>query len=348
MSWSFDTWTEFLVPGASAPEWKAVHTHWVNNATVEGPRDRNSFGTSVGVATEPKNDIIVMAGPSWLWNEVGDQTAVSFSRNACNQPNQALSAKPWIEQLCENNYWSPAQHWGCPGTGAGTRSLGLSLAPETRVDHRERTVRGSVTLTNARTEPLRGRLTLELVADRPETKDIADRILASQPFEAELAPRRELALPFDFRLTEPVRPGESLSLRVYDGKETLAVVELAATSAIRLETDREKDLQLGVEGVLSVSVRNGSRWPVQRIEVSVDGPSQVRVTPPAEHGRAQLAPGEAYTFRFSVVGVAPLDAGSLIVSVATADGGAEQRRVPVRVRGAAGSPAPPLPSLRRR
>jgi hypothetical protein len=346
MDWSFDTWTEFLAPGAAAPEWRAVHTHWPSNSTVEGPLPRNAFGTTVGVAKERSNDIVLMAGPGWAWNEVNKQTAVTIARNSCGQPNQFLSARPWVEDLCENNYWNPAQHWGCPGTG--TRSLSLSLGGDVRMDHRARTATGSVTVTNGRAERLRGRFTLRLVARRPEIKSLQGRILDSRPLDLSLAPGRGRRERFAFHLSEPVRPGELLSLHLTEGEHVRATVAVPLQSAIAVEADREQDLALDGQGELAVTLSNVSSRPVHAIEVRVQGPPQVRVATKESYHREVLAPGESDTIRFVVAGIAPLDAGALTISVATADGGAVEHLVPVRVRGTDLPRDPLRPRLERR
>lgn len=334
MNWSFDTWTEFLVPGSSGPEWKVVHNHWLNIADIQGPMDRNPFGHNVGVATKTTDDIIVMAGPNWVWSDLnsGSNPAVTFTRQGCGEPSQQLNAKPWVMELCEAGYWNPDTHWSCPG-GMGASSLRITLGPDVRTDYRRRIVSGSIVVINDLREPARGRYALEFAADVPETKVFPDRVIAKRELTLSVAAGTRHSLRFEFPLREDLQPGETLHLRLMYGEKVLSSIELPDTAAVVIEAERAKDLRLGVEDSLELTVRNRSQAPVHGIQVRLVAPRQVRVRT-AEQTRETLAPGEAMRLRFPLTGIAPLEAGALIVTVKTSDGGAVKYRVPFRVRGA--------------
>jgi hypothetical protein len=336
--WGFDTFTEFLVPGATAPEWKVVHTHWPNNATVVGLSDRTNFGNTVGVAKKSANDIVFMAGPGWVWNEVNDTEVVSFGRQACGEPNQSLNKKGWVEELCEAGYWAPTTHWACGG-GTGTSSYGLSISRDPTVDFRRRSVSGEVTIQNKSGRRRSGRFRLELLADVPETKVFGDRVLGRREITLRLPPRGSATERFEFPLREGLRPGETLHLRLSSGNKALAAVEIPFEPPLRIETEREKTLRVGAAAELVVRVLNRTSYAVERVELTVDAPAEIEAGLVRGEG-APLGPGQPATFRVTLKGKAPLDAGGLVLT-ATSDAGGARLRIPVRVVGpSAGAEAP--------
>lgn len=344
--WGFDTWTEFLVAGATAPEWKVVHTHWPSNAIIEGPSDRTNFGNTIGVAGKTANDIVFMAGTGWVWSEVNDTTVVNFTRQGCGEPNQSLTKKGWVEELCEAGYWAPTTHWACSG-GVGTSSMGLSVGRDLRIDLRRRTVSGELKIDSG-PDRLRDRYYLELVADVPETKVFGDRALGRRETSLRLAPGASTTVRFAFEFREGLRPGETLHLRLVKGDKALATVELPFEPPIRIDTEREKTLRTGVPGELVVTVRNQAPYALGRVNVSVEAPRQIEVGPVRRDESPSLEPGRSATFRFTLRGIAPLEAAGLVIT-ATSDAGGARLRIPVRVLGpTAAEPPRPVAWPRRR
>jgi len=344
--WGFDTWTEFLVAGATAPEWKVVHTHWEDNAVIAGPSDRTTFGNNVFVAGKTANDIVLMAGTGWVWNEVNHTSVVTFGRQGCGEPHQGLNKKGWVDELCEAGYWAPNTHWACSG-GTGTSSSSLTIAREPSVDLRRRTVSGEVTIKSG-AEPLRDRHYLELVADVPETKVFGDRVLGRREVSLRLAPGASTTVRFAFEFREGLRPGETLHLRLVKGEEAVASVEVPFRSPLRIDTEREKTLRTGVPGELVVTVRNLAPYALGRVNVTLESPRQIQVGPVRRDPGTSLEPGRSATFRFTVKGIAPIDAVGLVIA-ATSDAGGARLRLPVRVLGpTAAEPPRPVAWPRRR
>ena len=125
-TWTFDTWVEFLGPSDGGVEWMVLHPH----ENVSKPTSRRQFGTSNSVAVEGFNDVILMAGANWKWNEASDRNNdVSYSRNECKQPEANITKKSWVKELCESGYWK-RNHWDCSMTRRG----GLRAADGFRFD----------------------------------------------------------------------------------------------------------------------------------------------------------------------------------------------------------------------
>jgi hypothetical protein len=89
---------EFLADHDGSREWRALHPHELPGMTAES---RRTFGTTRAVATKHFNDIIVMAGETWVSGEIGDGGVdVSYGRNECLEPSQVLIKAAWIDELC--------------------------------------------------------------------------------------------------------------------------------------------------------------------------------------------------------------------------------------------------------
>jgi hypothetical protein len=234
--------------------------------------------------------------------------------------------------LCEAGYWNNDTHWSCAG-GTGTHSLRITLGSDVRTDYRRRVVSGSIGVMNDLRDRAQGSYTLELVADVPETKVFPDRVIASRELPLSLAAKTRRSVRFEFPLRENLQPGETLHLRLVYGDRVLSSVELPDTAAVMIEAERAKDLRLDAEDSLALTVRNRSRAQVRGVEVRLQAPPQVQVRA-AQQSRETLAPGEAMRLRFPLTGIAPIEAGALILTVKTIDGGAVKYRVPFRVRAA--------------
>jgi len=340
--WGFDTWTEFLVPEAGGPQWKVVHSHWPQSGHIEGPMDRNPFGHSIGVATKSSNDIILMAGPGWVWTDLNSSSnpAITFGRQACGEPNQQLSSKAWIEELCEAGYWNNDTHWSCPAGGTGTRSLNITLGRGSSADHRRRAASGSITIRNDLGRPLSGRFQWRLAVDVPETKVFPDRVIQTTQVQISLAPRATRTIPFTFSLGDGLQPGETLHLQLVSGEQVLRSIEVPSLAYLAVESVGPKDLRLDVADAVVVTLSNRSRNLVRGIRVHVQGPSQVQLPLEIEGVRSILEPGEAITLRIPITGIAPLEAGALEVLVRSMDGGAIKHRISLRVQPEAQPQAP--------
>lgn len=333
IGWGFDTWTEFLVPGTGGPEWNVVHSHWQTSGHVEGPMSRNPFGHNIGVAQKSVNDIIIMAGPNWVWTDLnGSNPAVTYGRQACGEPNQQLNAKAWVEELCEAGYWNSDTHWSCPAGAAGTRSMSLTLSPTSRADYRLRRVNGSASISNDTARALPGRLQWRLVVDIPETKVFPDRVIGRSELRVSVPPYTARNVSFQFPLGDQLQPGETLYLQLVAGDQVLSAVEVPSQADIVVEGDRAMDLRLDAADTLVVTLRNRTHVPIRGIRVQVKGPRQVQLPREIQGVRTALKPDEAMTLRVPIVGVAPLDVGELDVLVRSQDGGSVKHRIPLRVQ----------------
>ena len=177
-NWTFDTWTEMLIPSGGKPQWLIIHPHEFPGMS---PEARNTFGTTRSVAKKSFNDLVMMANESWVWSEVSDGNPdVTYDRNACQEPNERhLSASAWLDDLCEGqgDYWSPSNHWACPASSAHTSSIRVDWHPRAERFELGGRLEGTLTVINRTSRPLRGSLLVEAVSDLDESKAFPDEVL---------------------------------------------------------------------------------------------------------------------------------------------------------------------------
>ncbi len=334
-SWTFDTWTEFLVPSGESAEWLVLHPHEYPNMSAE---TRAVFGTSRSVATKSFNDLVVMADETWVWSQASDlSTDISWSRNACSEPKQALSKKNWIEELCQV-YWNP-NHWACGSSSASADgpSGGSSnpLRATWDVDRGDlaygRTVSGSVAIDNASTEFEEGELAVELVTDLLESKAFPDEVLASRPAYVKLEPGATESRSFEFRLPPTLQAGHYLYLRTRLGEENLSIEPLDAANYVDVELQIPESMRVGDSINLAIVVANRTKQVLEEIAVSISAPFAITLGESAALRRPTLQPGETWTIDVEGSVVAPITAGSVMVRVDSANGGWAEALVPFSV-----------------
>jgi hypothetical protein len=321
-NWTFDTWTEMLIPSGGKPQWLIIHPHEFPGM---GPEARNTFGTTRGVAKKSFNDLVMMANENWVWNEVADGNPdVTYDRNECAEPQERhLSAAAWLDDLCEGkgDYWSPSNHWACPSS---------AHASSIRVDWRPRLERlepggrleGTLTVANPTRRSLRAFLVVEIVSDLDESKAFPDEVLQRVAVKSlRLAPGGRTSVPVAVDLPRTVPRGQHLYLRATLGRQTVLVQPLAVaptlTVRLAIRGDRQRDGEILAVG----SVANVSAYAVERIEATLDLPPGLRVVSRPDVGAFTLNPGENRELTWRLTAIAPLEAGSLVLTAAsTVDG----------------------------
>jgi hypothetical protein len=329
--WTFDTWVEFLSQHEGALEWRVFHPHQYPNMTAES---RRTFGTTRHVATKHFNDIVVMAGETWVSGQVGDSNAdISYGRNECLEPSQILVKAAWIDELCEAGYWTQT-HWDCAGVHTSALApAGLNLDDgELRFGG---VLNGTLHLENRGAEALPGPVWVELIGSRPEVKRLAETTYAEVRLEAALAPGESVDLPIQLGLPVTLPPGQSLLLRVTMGPVeaslSAAVQQLSLPVGIEAELEWEaRSLVIGQTSTARLVVRNVSDGIVRDVTVDLTVPFAIRKEEtPRRLG--DLEPGDERAVEWTMRIVAPIDSGVLHVPVATGNNGSVLIRRPFRV-----------------
>lgn len=326
-NWTFDTWVEFLADHGGV-EWRVFHPHQYKNMQ---PEPRGIFGQTRNVATKSFNDIIVMANESWVLAQLDDGSDdVSYGRQSCGEPNQAINKAGWIDELCEAGYWAQT-HWDCAGIrtrsftpGNGFRLLEGELTFGGRLS-------GTVDLVNNMEDREFGQLVVELVTSRLESKAFAEAVLDVVEFPVAIDLGETVVLPFDFALPPTLPPGRELYLRAKFNERTAAILSLRLQSPLRGMVDMPLIWQEGEECPILVRLQNVGDAALRAVDVKIEAPyalSLERQRPVCLDG---LAPREEREVAFMARAVAGLPSGSLHVAIATANGGGLLLRQPFRV-----------------
>jgi hypothetical protein len=333
-NWTFDTWVEFLADNGGI-EWRIFHPHEYPNMT---PETRGVFGLR-GVANKGFNDIIVMANESWILAQLDDGTNdVSYGREPCGEPNQAITKTGWIDELCEAGYWAQP-HWDCAGVrtrsfsplGSGFRLYASELTFGGRLA-------GTVNLVNNIEEREFGRLTVELVTSRLESKTFTEEALHVVELPVALDPRETVMLPFDFDLPQTLAPGRELYLRATLNQRTAALMPVVVQSSLRGQVDMQTVWHVDEEGPIRVVLHNVGTAPLRAVNVEFEAPYALGVERRRPVRVDELQPGEEREVTATARAIAGLPSGSLHISIATANGGGLMLRQPFRVE----EPAAPI------
>jgi hypothetical protein len=344
INWGFDTWMEFLASHDGTTAWRALHPHQYPDMM---PEDRRTFGTTRGVATNETDDIIIMANEAWGSAALDDGTAdVSYGRNECGQPNQALNMAPWITELCED-YWGRS-HWDC--TGVSTRSLVGSRGFRLTTGRPEfgGMLAGSLRVENPTSRRLFGRLAIELITHRMQDKGFTSRPYEQTSLDIELDPRNDTTAQFRFKLPRTIPAGTELYLRARLDSQTIALQPVRLAPVISGILDVPAQLAEGAEHVVTAVLRNESPVDIVNITLRVATPFALAISAPTRTIE-KLRPHESVQLTWQAHAIAPLTSGTLKVLVDAPLGGGVVLRQPFKV--AAKAPPPPVApaiSLRRK
>jgi hypothetical protein len=330
-NWTFDTWVEFLAEHAGKTEWRIFHPHEYPNMQ---PEDRATFGLR-GVSNRSFNDLIVMANEIWVAGQLDDGTNdVSYTRNQCQAPIQQITASPWIGELCESGYWSPA-HWDCMGVRPrslvaerGFRFTGRELEFGGRIE-------GTVEITNPTDDRLFGRLVVELVSHRLESKTFVERSYGSIEMAAAVDPGENRTIAFALPLPETLAAQLQLYLRARLDERTIALHEVHVPSRIACEVIVPGVFREGEHADIRAAIRNTSDIGLRNVDVRLMTPFALPVADRASRHLELLRPYESIEVVWSAQAAAPLASGSLHLAVDTSNGGGLMRRIPFRISGLA-------------
>jgi hypothetical protein len=329
-NWTFDTWVEFLASHAGATDWRIFHPHEYPKML---PESRATFGSTRGVATKAFNDVIVMANESWVAAQLDDGTNdVSYGRNNCQEPNQALTMASWVGELCEAGYFT-APHWDCGGVQP------RSLQPGNGFRFREGELvfggllEGTVHVINRATERTFGRLVVELVSHLPESKAFTEESFGAVAISIVLESNGTFEAPFRFNLPRTAKPGRELYLRARLDERTAALAEVRIRPRIECRVDLPREIREADEVRVRAVIRNTTAEPVRMIDVDLIAPFVLDVEQRSPRRFEGLAPYEEREIWWTARAVAALDSGSLRVAVSTADGGGVVARRPFAVVG---------------
>jgi hypothetical protein len=313
--WTFDTWTEFLVPTSSGTEWLVLHPH---EYPTMNPMRRNNFGGQP-VATESFNDIIVFADTNWNWSETGDQaTDASYKRNPCSEPEEHISKKNWVYEICEE-YWAPKTHWGCGTTSsaAAVGAISLNLGDFAL----GRTFSGIFTLDNRDPQALTGELAMELAFDLPESKQFPDSIVHTDTSALDVPSRGRVERSFRFDVPKTAPVGMDFVVRARMGDRVFAVQWLQPENLIDVGVEFSEPTRVGVTRRIDVVVRNRSKRVLTDVFVTARAPLTVFLSKESPIRISALQPSEEDTLHIDARFLAPEESGAIVVDVGSADGG---------------------------
>lgn len=342
--WGFDTWIEFLASTNGGSEWMILHPHeYPNDASASRP----DFGKK-GVASNDGRDLIIMANENWVSNEASDGSVdVSFNRNECNQPNQQITAKPWVDHICEQGYWEQP-HWDCTGVTPYSIRIPLGFRLEgSRLRFGGELV-GTVTLRSDSRALLAERVTVELFSHRLESKALVNETFDAVSHQLVLEPKREITLPFRLQLPGKLTPGYELYLRARVSERTLLLQPIHLPIFVESEIRMPRELTVGQNFVVTTVVRNITHEVVNGISLALSVPYAINLhrrqserMPQAEElairstrlmARIEsLPPGGEKVVEWAAQALASLEAGTVRLELSSENGGSNMSMIPVRV-----------------
>jgi hypothetical protein len=328
INWGYDTWVEFLASHADVTDWRVFHPHEFPN---EPARSRQDFGNKP-VAAKLANDIIIMAGETWPSGEIddADDNDVSYTRNACGEPNQALTKAPWVVELCEAGYWTKP-HWDCSDVRTNTLTTGTGFHFASEPLRFGDNTAGTIEITNEGPDAATGTLFVDLIGHRAEIKAFPQLIYAETRDEIALPPGESRTFAFELRIPATLPPGVELLLRARVDDRTLVLTPLDVPVGLTAEIDWTATIQVGDRVRLTASIRNTSSQVVSEVTVDIDMPFALASHERTQHNLGSMQPGETRTHSWLLHAQTPLDSGSLHISVASDNGGALLLRKPFRI-----------------
>jgi hypothetical protein len=334
-NWTFDTWVEFLAPHDGVIEWRIIHPHQYKGMQ---PESRGTFGSTRSVAQEISNDLIVMANENWILGQLDDgSNDVTYGRNNCNEPNQQISKANWIDELCEQGYWTKP-HWNCQGIpsyglraslnardGFRTHDLKLTL-------NKNNEITGTIDVVNPFRERRSGNFAIELVAYSPMSSKFPETSFGKIEVPIILAPGEPLTVPFNFRLPETLAPEKELVLWSHLDEHTIALQEVQIPPRMSYEVILPEHYAVGEEGTIRAVLSNTSSESVRNVDVEIMVPYALQVE--QIHQRfEEIKPNESQEVSWPVRAIAQLRSGSIHISAASANGGSVISRHPFTVAG---------------
>lgn len=316
-NWTFDTWVEFMAPHGGSLEWLVLHPHEYPNMQ---PESRGIFGSTRGVATKGFNDVIVMANENWVMSLLDDGTNdVTYSRNACQEPEEHLIAATWIDELCEQGYWN-VPHWDCaeisprsfmPGTGFRFYEYELTFGG---------LLAGTVNVINRTNERRFGFLTVELISHLPESKNFIETSFGAVTAPATLDQGESLTVPFELRLPETLAPGRELFIWAHLDGRTVALHEVRIPPRLSCEVTSPAHFNVGDQVTIRAVITNNTQEPVRSIDVELRVPYALQTERISQHFD-EIKPHETREVSWPVWAIAPLRSGSLHVILSSLTGG---------------------------
>jgi hypothetical protein len=338
-NWHYDTWTEFLVPAPGGSEWKVFHPHQYPN---QGPWSRQGFGTdpNLNVAQWQADDLIIMANENW---SLTPEAAIWFIRNTCGRPEQIVTKKEWIDELCEK-YWEKP-HWDCGEHGLEppvvSRDGYRLVDPELVFGE---ALSGSFSAMNRGDVSVAGELAIELVSHFSRSKGFPEETFDVVSTEVTLDAGQDVSVPFELRIPSTLRAGRSLYLRAQFGGRTLALRPVPVPSAIETELHLPRELHTGDRFEINATVRNVSDRTVRTTEFMLEVPYAIRAEGVGKQPTQDLAPRAQRSYTWTAEAIAPMEAGIVELAVTGREGGSSLSTILVTVAGTRSTrTARPLP-----
>jgi hypothetical protein len=271
-NWNFDTWVEVRLKGPHGERWYALHSHQKSGAP-KGPIPRSLAGIDWGEASRMKNDMIIMAGETWLASELNDsEPEVSYNWNTpCKRPSKSLNAKHWIENLTDDqldSYWSKP-FWECSPNYVTPISVTLVSGQFLAGDM----LSGTVEIHTSSQRLVMGELSLLLAESKIDSKVFADRLHSILTREIRLSrgERERLSIPFQVRLPSTIcADDEIMVVANFGDARVIAYVNIAPS--FDLEPNIPSTVEVGETFLLQIKVTNRLDRPLTGVILELDLP----------------------------------------------------------------------------
>jgi len=316
-SWNFDTWTEARIKSPSkAEDWYVAHPH--EYPTMDA-QPRSIFGANQGVATKQADDLIIMAGASWVNTEVSDNNAdVRFGYNTpCHEPDRNFSyVASWLENL-SFPYWG-RQHWEC----SPPKSDPIRIMLDREVYHVGDEVRVEVSVENMAEATLAGTVEITIVENDLTAKKFPSRTLHSTREEVRLPAGASQLFKTAFKLPGDVFADHEylVVVRMPDQKKLYATRPFKVLPLFSTYVEAPRQVPPGSRFAAVLTITNGAQVPLRNVTASLLLPIGIAgVVKPLRI--EQIAPGESVTARWALQSGSPNYVLQFVFEVTSENGG---------------------------
>jgi hypothetical protein len=290
------------------------------------------------VASKAANDVVVMADQTWPLNvSTFDNPVVEFGYNTpCQEPDQGLTAKPWVQHLCQTNptggaYWGKG-HWECSPPQGSDITIQLDRADYFAGD----TMYITVTIYNSGNVPLVDSADIAIAIDRALTMQFPDARLDIAGKEITVQPYQSVDLVLEYKLPGDLSSTDSHLLMVQVGSQR-ALLPFRVTPWYEAQWVVPAEVRTDQPFQAQLIITNTSARAIEIIFVELKAPYGVEIAEGDPTWRTGvLHPGAQALLDWRLVARTPNALAVLAADITSWNGGASRASQDIDILASAG------------
>lgn len=320
MSWTFDTWTEVYLPdGASGADWYVYHPH-----EGMGPATRSTAGTTWGVALKGTDDVIVMAGDTWQWNQVSDAALDATFRYGSNgAPRQTFDTQAtWLDNVSQI-YWG-ADHWssqsepGCPIKQCDDLSVGTD---QQNYNAQQQSMQASGQIQNPTGQSITQTLTVQILADDPLSKQWPDQVLAQQQQQYTVPAGQSQQFNFQFDIPmQQQQSGWNFQAQATFG-DCGNGSDFGIDPCFDWQLQMPQAVQQGQQFAAQLTLTNVCQQAIQNLAAQLTLPGELATDDQPGQQIPTLSPGQSQTLTWDINAPSQSQGSQIVIHVTSQNGG---------------------------